>query len=45
MPFGMVSGVSQGTGVLDGGGYRRRGRAVLEVNLGLPIVNNGDFIA
>jgi len=26
MPFGVVSGVSQGMGVLDGGGDRRRGR-------------------
>jgi len=26
MPFGVVSGVSRGMGVLDGGGDRRRGR-------------------
>ena len=26
MPFGVVSGVGRGTGVLDGGGDRRRGR-------------------
>jgi len=25
MPFGMVSGVGEGMGVLDAGGYRRRG--------------------
>ena len=26
MPFGMVSGVSRWMGVLDGDGYRQRGR-------------------
>jgi len=26
MPFGTVSGVGQGMCVLDGGGYRRKGR-------------------
>jgi len=26
MPFGMVSGVSQGMGVLDGGDDRQRGK-------------------
>ena len=31
--------------VLDGDGDRRRGRAVLGVNLGHPIVSNGDFVA
>ena len=35
MLFGMVSGVGQGMGVLDG--------AVLGVNMGCPIVTNGDF--
>ena len=29
MPFGVVSGVGRRMGVLDGSGYRRRGRAVL----------------
>jgi len=38
----MVNGVSQGMGVLDGRGYRRRGRAVLGLNLGHPIVSNED---
>jgi len=33
-----VSGVDQGIGVLDGGGYRRRGRGSFGVNLGRPIV-------
>jgi len=38
MPFGVVSGVGQGMGVLDGGGDRRRRRGSLGVNLGRPIV-------
>ena len=42
MPFRMVSGVSRGMGVVDGGGDRRRGRDSFEVNLGHPIVTNGD---
>jgi len=29
MPFRVVSGVGRGMGVLDGGGYRQRERAVL----------------
>jgi len=47
MPFGVVSAVRRGMGVLDGVGDRRRGEGfpVLEVNLGRPIVTNGDFIA
>jgi len=43
MPFGMVSGVGRGMGVLDGGGDRRRARGSFGVNLGRPIVTNGDF--
>jgi len=43
MPFGEVSGVSRGMGVLDGSGDRRREGAVLGVNLGRPIVTNGAF--
>ena len=43
MPFGMVSCVGRGMGVLDGGGDRRREGAVLGVNLGRPIVTNKDF--
>ena len=42
MPFEMVSGVSRGVGVLDGGGDRRRGRGSLVINVGHPIVTNGD---
>jgi len=44
MPFRVVSGVGRGMGVLDGGGDRRRGRGSLGVNLGRPIVTNGDFV-
>jgi len=43
IPFGMVSGVGRGMGVLDGGGDCRGERAVLGVNLGRPIVTNGAF--
>jgi len=39
----MVSGAGRGMGVLDGGDDRRREGAVLGVNLGRPIVTNGDF--
>jgi len=45
MPFGVVSGVGLGRGVLDFGGHRRRGRGSLGVNLRRPIVTNGDFVA
>jgi len=38
MPFGMVSGVGEKIGVLDGGGDRRRRRGSCGVNLGRPIV-------
>jgi len=42
MPFRVVSGVVRDMGVLDGSGDRRREGAVLKVNLGRPIVINGD---
>jgi len=45
MPFGVVSGVGLGNGVLDFGGDRRRGRGSLGVNLWRPIVTNGEFVA
>jgi len=45
MLFGMVSRVGQGMGILDGGGDRQRGRSSFRVNLGHPIVTNGDFLA
>jgi len=44
MPFGVVSRVGIGMGVLDFGGDRRRGRGSLGVNLLRPIVPNGDFV-
>ena len=44
MPFGVVSGVGLGMGVLDFGGDRRRGRSSLGVNLWRPTVTNGDFV-
>jgi len=40
-----VSVVGLGIGVLDFGGDHRRGRAVLGVNLGCPIVTNEAFVA
>ena len=43
MPFGVVSGVGLGMGVLDIGGDRRRGGGSLEVNLRRPTVTNGDY--
>ena len=47
MPFGVVSGVGLGMGVLDFGGDRRRGRGSFfgGVNLRRPIVTNGEFVA
>ena len=43
MPCGVVRGVSQGMGVLDFGGDHRRGSGSFGVNLGHPIVTNGDL--
>jgi len=37
MPFGMVSGVGRGMGALDGVVIFEWGRAVLGVNLGVPL--------
>jgi len=45
IPFGMVGGVGRRMVLLDGGGDRRRGRDSLRVNLGRPIVTNGEFVA
>ena len=42
MPFGVESGVGQGMDVLDGVAIIEREGAGLEVNLGCPIVTNGD---
>jgi len=44
MPFGVVNKVGRGMGALDGGGDRRRRRAVLGVNAGDPIVTNGTLL-
>ena len=38
MPFGVVSGVGRGMGVLDVGGDRGRRRGSFGVNVGYPIV-------
>jgi len=43
MPFGVVSGVGLGMGVLDGVVIVEREVAVSGVNLGRPIVTNGAF--
>ena len=43
IPFGMVSGVGRGMGVLDGVAIVEGSGAVFGVNLGRPILTNGDF--
>jgi len=44
MPFGVVSVVCRGMGVLDEGGDRRRGRgSFCGMDLGRPTVTNGAF--
>jgi len=43
MLFGVVSEVSWGMGVLDGGDYRQRWRGSVGVKLGHPIVTHGAF--
>jgi len=45
MLFGVVRGVSRGIGVLDFDSDRRMARGSFGVNLGCPIVTNGDFVA
>jgi len=45
MPFGMVSRVSRGMGVLDGVVIVEGEGAVFGMNLGHPIVTNGAFVA
>jgi len=45
MPFGLVRGVGREMDVLDEIGDCGREGAVLGVNLGRPIVTNGDFVA
>jgi len=43
MPFGVVSGVGLGMGVLDFGGDRRKERGSFGVNFGRLIVTDGAF--
>jgi len=43
MPFGKVSGINRRMGVLDGEIVEEKG-AVLGVNVGHPIVINGDSL-
>ena len=45
MPFGVVSMVGRGMGVLDGDDDHRRRGSFLGVNVGHPIEPSGDFIA
>jgi len=45
IPFGAVSWVDQGMGVLNGGGYGGRGMGSFGMNLGRPIVSNGDILS
>ena len=39
MPFGMVSGIGRGMGVLDGGSDRRRGRSSFGGEFGMSHCN------
>ena len=45
MPFRVVSEVGRWICVLDGGDECRNERGSFGVNLGRPIVTNGDFVA
>ena len=45
MPFGMVSGIGRGIGVLNGVMIVKEEGTVLGLNLGRPIVTSGDFVA
>ena len=45
MPFGVVSGVGRGMGVLNSDGYRRKGEGQFWSKLGRPIVTNGDNLS
>jgi len=45
MRFGVVNGVGQGMGVLDGNDVPRRRRGSFGMNLGRPIETNRDFVA
>ena len=45
MPLGSVSGVGRGMGVLDGVENFEGEGAVFGVNVGHPVVTNGNFVA
>jgi len=45
MPFGVVSRVGRGMGVLDWGGDRRRGKSSFGANVDHLIVTSGDNVA
>jgi len=45
MPFGVVSGVSCRMGELDRVEIVKWEGTVLDINVGYPIVSNGDFVA
>jgi len=45
MPFGVVSRVGRGMGVLDGVDTVDGDGAALRVNVGHPTVTNGDLVA
>jgi len=45
MPFGVVSGVGRGMGALDGIEIVKGEGAVFGVNVGHPILTNGNFVA
>ena len=45
MPFGVVSGVGGGMGVLDGVKIVEGEGEVLGINVGHPTLTNGDFVA
>jgi len=44
MPFEVTRGVGQGMGVLDGAETVEREGAVLRINVGHPILTNGNFV-
>ena len=44
MPFGVVSGVSRGIGVLDGSGDRRRGRGSFGGKYGASHCNQWEYL-
>jgi len=44
MPFGILSGVGRGMGVLDGDGNRQMGRGSFGMYMGRPIVTSGTLL-